>query len=124
MTKQRNIFIGLSVALLTVLACNAILPQNEPDAPISTQAPIFTLEPRPTANSRLPESEAAVPRVTAEEAKAALDRGEAIIVDVRGPEAYAEVHIAGAILVPLGNFEGDIANVSLDKNKWIITYCT
>ena len=123
MTRQRNIFIGLSVALLTVLACNAILPQNEPDAPISTQAPIFTLAPLPT-KSGLPESEAAVPRVTAEEAKAALDRGEAIIVDVRGPEAYAEAHIAGAVLVPLGNFEGDIANVSLDKNKWIITYCT
>ncbi len=123
MKRQRNIVIGLSLALLTVLACNAILPQNGSDAPIATQAPIFTLAPLPT-KSGLPESEAAVPRVTAEDAKAALDSGEAIIVDVRGPEAYADVHIAGAVLVPLGNFENDIANVSLDKNKWIITYCT
>lgn len=123
MKKQRNIVIGLSFALLTVLACNAILPQNGSDAPIATQAPIFTLAPLPT-KSGVPESEAAVPRVTVEEAKAALDSGEAIIVDVRGPDAYADVHIAGAVLVPLGNFENDIANVSLDKNKWIITYCT
>ena len=123
MTRQRNIFIGLSVALLAVLACNAILPQSESNAPISTQAPIFTLSPLPTKSGQ-PQTEDEVPRVSVEDAKLALDSGEAVIVDVRSSEAYAEVHIAGAVLIPLGEFEGNIANVPLDKYQWIITYCT
>ena len=123
MTRQRNIFIGLSVALLAVLACNAILPQSETNAPISTQAPIFTLSPLPTKSGQ-PQTEDEVPRVSVEDAKLALDSGEAVIVDVRSSEAYAEVHIAGAVLIPLGEFEGNIANVPLDKDQWIITYCT
>ncbi|MBK7316432.1 MAG: rhodanese-like domain-containing protein [Anaerolineales bacterium] len=123
MTRQRNIFIGLSVALLAVLACNAILPQSESNAPISTQAPIFTLSPLPTKSGQ-PQTEDEVPRVSVEDAKLALDSGEAVIVDVRSSEAYAEVHIAGAVLIPLGEFEGNIANVPLDKDQWIITYCT
>jgi len=123
MTRQRNIFIGLSVALLAVLACNAILPQSESNAPISTQVPIFTLSPLPTKSGQ-PQTEDEVPRVSVEEAKLALDSGEAVIVDVRSSEAYAEVHIAGAVLIPLGEFEGNIANVPLDKDQWIITYCT
>ena len=65
-----------------------------------------------------------MPRVSVEDAKLALDNGEAVIVDVRSSEAYAEVHIAGAVLIPLGEFEGNIANVPLDKDQWIITYCT
>ncbi len=124
MTRQRNIFIGLSVALLAVLACNAILPQSESNAPISTQAPIFTLSPLPTKSGQ-PQTEDEVPRVSVEDAKLALDSGEAVIVDVRSSEAaYAEVHIVGAVLIPLGEFEGNIANVPLDKDQWIITYCT
>ena len=123
MTRQRNIFIGLSVALLAVLACNAILPQSESNAPISTQAPIFTLSPLPTKSGQ-PQTEDEVPRVSVEDAKLALDSGEAVIVDVRSSEAYAEVHIAGAVLIPLGEFEGNIANVPLDKDQWIITYWT
>ena len=123
MTRQWNIFIGLSVALLAVLACNAILPQSESNAPISTQSPIFTLAPLPTKSGQ-PQTEDEVPRVSVEEAKLALDSGEAVIVDVRSSEAYAEVHIAGAVLIPLGEFEGNIANVPLDKDQWIITYCT
>ena len=123
MTRQRNIFIGLSVALLAVLACNAILPQSESNAPISTQAPIFTLSPLPTKSGQ-PQTENEVPRVSVEDAKLALDSGEAVIVDVRSSEAYAEVHIAGAVLIPLGEFEGNIANVPLDKDQWISTDCT
>ena len=123
MTRQRNIFIGLSVALLAVLACNAILPQSESNAPISTQSPISTLAPLPTKSGQ-PQTEDEVPRVSVEEAKLALDSGEAVIVEVRSSEAYAEVHIAGAVLIPLGEVEGNIANVPLDKDQWIITYCT
>jgi 3-mercaptopyruvate sulfurtransferase SseA len=72
----------------------------------------------------IPQTEADVPRVTVEEAKFAFDSGKAIIVDVRSAEAYAEGHAAGAISIPLANFENNIEDLSLDKKQWIIPYCT
>lgn len=72
----------------------------------------------------LPLTEADVPRITVEETKLALNNGEAILVDVRSAESYAETHIAGAISIPLTGIENNPVNVPLDKNRWIITYCT
>ena len=65
-----------------------------------------------------------MPRINVEDAKLALDNGQAILVDVRGVEFYAESHAEGAISIPLMNIEADPANLSLEKNQWIITYCT
>jgi len=73
---------------------------------------------------QIPQTEDAVPRVTVEEAKSALDSGKAILVDVRSAESYAAGHAAGAISIPLANFENNIEDLSLDKDQWIITYCT
>jgi len=70
------------------------------------------------------QTEDAVPRVTIEEAKSAFDNGKAIIVDVRSAESYAAGHAAGAISIPLAEFENNIEDLSLDKDQWIITYCT
>lgn len=73
---------------------------------------------------QIPQTEDAVPRVTVEEAKSALDSGKAVLVDVRSVEAYAESHAVGAISIPLSQFEVNIEKLSLDKDQWIITYCT
>lgn len=104
MTKNKFVWVVFSTLLLATIACSSILPQGQDDS--------------------IPQSEGAVPRVTVEEAKAALDSGEAIIVDVRSPGTFADGHIVGALSIPLGEFEGNIANVPLDKDQWIITYCT
>ena len=118
---MKKLLLVVPILLLATLACNAALPQTAP-----TQPAISTLELPQSQQGQddLPQTEADVPRVTVEDAKAALDSGEAIIVDVRSAEAYAEGHIAGAISIPLGEFENNIANVSLEKDQWIITYCT
>ena len=62
--------------------------------------------------------------MTVEEAKIALDSGSAILVDVRRSDFFEESHIAGAISVPLGDIEQDPTDLTLDKEQWIITYCT
>jgi 3-mercaptopyruvate sulfurtransferase SseA len=72
----------------------------------------------------VPQTEDEVPRVKVEEAKSAVESGKAIIVDVRSAESYAAGHIAGAVSIPLAEFETNINNPSLDKDQWIITYCT
>ena len=69
-------------------------------------------------------TEADVPRITVEDAKAAVDGSEAVIVDVRSAESFAAGHIAGAISIPLTEFETNISNIALEKDQWIITYCT
>jgi len=45
-------------------------------------------------------------------------------VDVRGSEAYAAGHVPGALNIQLEEFETNPANLKLDKEQWIITYCT
>ena len=120
--KKTNFLIVIVVFTLTILACNAILPQTEPTS-APTQPVISTLE-LPQGQVNLPQTEAEVPRVTAEDAKAAFDSGEAVIADVRSAEAYAEGHIAGALSIPLTDIEINPSGIALDKNEWIITYCT
>ncbi|HNQ94098.1 MAG TPA: rhodanese-like domain-containing protein [Anaerolineales bacterium] len=117
MPKTR-IFLAISILILTTLACNALFPTAEP-------TPIVILEPgNPSTPSNLPLTEADVPRASLEEAYTAYVAGAAIIVDVRSKEAFAERHVVGALSIPLDEFEINIGGVNLDKEQWIITYCT
>jgi len=104
--------------LLATSACNASSPQKE-----STTKAISTL-PQTQGRTDLPLTEAEVPRVTVEDAKVAFDNSEAVLVDVRSAEAYAAGHAVGAINIPLAEFENNIDNVPLNKDQWIIPYCT
>lgn len=130
MKRIKYLLLATLILLLTSLACNALLPQTESSsAPTAVQTQIIiptqVTEPvstQPEAN--LPQTDAEVPRVPADQAKAAFDSGDAVIVDVRGAEAYARSHITGALEVSLSAIQTDPANLPLDKNKWIITYCT
>ena len=63
-----------------------------------------------------------IERVSLERAKAALDSGTAVFVDVRGAAAYDISHIPSSLSIPLGELEERISE--LDPNQWIITYCT
>ena len=118
---MKKTLLVISILLFATLACNASLPQTEPTTAPTLQA-ISTQSQQ--GQTDLPLTEADVPRVTVEEAKRALNNGEAVIVDVRGAEFYAEGHAAGAISIPLDQFENNIENLPLDKDQWIITYCT
>ncbi len=95
-----------------------LAPTQEPES-----APLVILTPT-QAPKRLPATEAEVQRITVENAKAALDSGKAIIVDVRSQPAYDALHIDGALYIPLADFENNSANLPFDKDQWIITYCT
>ena len=68
-------------------------------------------------------AEADVPRINVQDAKAAVDRDEAVIVDSRPEDAYKTEHIAGAINIPLGT-GAEEKFASLPKGKKIIVYCS
>src|SRR5262249_25481575 len=83
----------------------------------------------PAANSatagppRTQNAEEKMPRINVEEAKKLIAEGKAVIIDVRGAEAYKMSHIKGAIDVPLNKLEaGDFKD--LPKDKLIVAYCT
>ena len=111
MTKIKTI-LTIFILLLFTLACNA------------SPALDTVSESEPPADFTPPLTEAEVPRVTVEEAKAAFDSGEAIIVDVRSQAAYEASHVDGALSIPLNEFETNIGGIDLPKDRQIITYCT
>ncbi len=116
MKKYFFVLSSAVVVLFAALACGQVIPPQTEPAPAGTQSS--------TEPSGPPQSEAGVPRVPVAEAKAAVDSGEAVIVDVRSPGAYEVSHVAGALFIPLGEFETDPDGIELNKEQWIITYCT
>ena len=61
-------------------------------------------------------------RGTLADAREALAKGTAVLVDVRGAESYAAEHAKGALSIPLNEIAARASE--LPKDKLIITYCT
>lgn len=109
-------------ALLTASACLMLAcdysngASNQPSTAASPAANASLPSPAPTV-------EDLIPRIKPEEAKQLVDAGKAVIIDVRGADAYKAAHIKGALDVPLTRLEaGDFTGVP--KNKRIIAYCS
>jgi 3-mercaptopyruvate sulfurtransferase SseA len=120
MQRMRYLLLVSLLFTLMLTACSAQPTQGQP-----TQAGRQIGEPESTQSTAgLPQTDAEVPRITVEEARAALESGEAVMVDVRTPGRFEASHIAGAISVPLGAIERDLTDLPLDQDQWIITYCT
>lgn len=130
MSKTKSI-LSLSLLLLAALACNFIpatqAPTLAPTRVASQTPPAITsiVEPTPTSQlNHVPLTEAEVARVPLDVAKAAIDTGAAIVVDVRSADSYQASHVPGARSIPLADIEANPTGLKLDKNQWIITYCT
>jgi rhodanese-related sulfurtransferase len=67
-------------------------------------------------------TKADVPRLQPAELRAAMQKGEAIAVDVRGTVPYELEHIADAVWIPLGVIKQ--RGGELPEDKLLITYCT
>ncbi len=101
------------------LGCSKLAPSNTQALPVTaTASSPAAPTPVPTQN---PEDK--MPRINAQEAKSQVDAGKAVIIDVRGTEAYKISHIKGALDYPLAKIEGKDFS-GLPKGKRIIAYCT
>ena len=63
-----------------------------------------------------------VQRIDPVEAKALMDKGDALLYDVRSLAAYDARHAAGAFPLPEGDLGEYVAN--LPRDKLLILYCT
>ena len=66
------------------------------------------------------------PRIDVDAARAAVQAGTAVLVDVRGAESYRQRRAAGAVLLTLDDIEKDptAAAGKLPAGKQPILYCT
>lgn len=111
------------------IACAALLlfsslnlACQQPSAAVSsTVVPAATVAPTTPVATPNPENDGK--RISVEEAKAAVAKGEAVVIDVRGPDAFKIAHIKGAIEHNIGRLEGNDYK-GLPKNKQIIAYCS
>jgi hypothetical protein len=119
MSNNSRTWILIGFSALIIIGAGLILsPLLSP-----TGTPVIPT-PIPTAliidQSNLPYP--AVPRITAGDARAALELNQAVFIDVRSSEQYARSHITGAKSIPLNELESRLNE--LNKDQQIITYCT
>ena len=83
-----------------------------------------------TVQSLLAEAEAAVPRISPEEAKSLVGRADVLFLDVREPpEVAASGKVPGALAIPRGlvEFRADPASAmhdkAFDRSKTVVAYC-
>lgn len=62
-------------------------------------------------------------RVSAGEAKALIDNGDCLLLDVREPDEYAGGHIPGAVNLPLERIKAGETLLPPDKDGLILVYC-
>lgn len=111
---------GMLLLFLVSLATACQPPSSATTTPATTASPV--------ANAAIPQTPApnpedAMPRVKVDQAKAEVDKGTAVIIDVRGTDAYKTAHIKGALDYPLPRLEqSDFKDIP--KGKHIIAYCT
>lgn len=91
-----------------------------PGAPAANPVPAPQPAATPAAAPAGPLAEA--PRISAADAKKALDAGQAVLVDVRGLDAWQNEHAKGAVSIPVNEVHARMGE--LPKDKQIITYCT
>jgi rhodanese-related sulfurtransferase len=76
-----------------------------------------------TSQDFVAEAKKNITEVSITDAKAMLDKKEAIFLDVREADEYNEGHIPGAINLPRGLLEFKINEKIPDKNTKIVVYC-
>jgi hypothetical protein len=76
--------------------------------------------PSPTVDDGLPSADD-VPRIGLDEARSRVAAGEAVFVDVRAEGSYDQLHIAGALWLPVQDVAGSLDELPADK--LLIFYC-
>jgi len=103
-------------ALTVLLGCNVAAVKNTDTTnqatPPANQTPVAQTSPAGDGAAR----------ITVADLRAALDKGTAVVVDVRTDDQYKAGHIKGAIHIPETNVAAR-AN-ELPRDKTIVTYCS
>ncbi|MBK8313821.1 MAG: rhodanese-like domain-containing protein [Acidobacteria bacterium] len=114
----------VAVGGLFLLGCDKMMSSHEQPGSSQTTAnssSAGSIVPPAVPETQNPEDK--MPRIGPEESQKLVKDGKAVIIDVRGTDAYNMAHIKGALDIPLNNIEAGDYN-GLPKGKRIIAYCT
>jgi len=114
------IIVGIAVVAIIVGAI-VTLEKRQPEvgaAPGTISVPIITAQPLPTTDIPFPK----VPRISLKESKVKLDKGQAVLIDVRSKESYDQAHAGGALSIPEEQIDARLSE--LPRDKLLILYCT
>jgi sulfur-carrier protein adenylyltransferase/sulfurtransferase len=78
----------------------------------------------PTYRQLLQQTRSEISEVDATEAKARIESGEPVVVDVREQDEWDEGHIPGAVHVPRGHLESRIERLAPDPSRPVLIYCS
>ena len=106
------------VVAVTLAACNSNDPKGNRAAGGNT--PVVPAAPADKSAHVAPAD--GVKRVTTVELRDALDKGTAIVIDVRPAQTYSAAHIKGSINIPLAEVPSRLGE--LPRDKTIVTYCS
>ena len=113
-TKLQSVALIMAGACLLLACSKPNATSNQVNAAASEKGAANAVQ-APPANDP--------PRIKAEEAKKLVEEGKAVLIDVRGTDAYKGTHIKGALDLSIPKLEaGDFKD--LPKDKRIIAYCT
>lgn len=68
-------------------------------------------------------AQAATPSVTLEQARAALEKSSAVVIDIREPDEHATGVAKGALLIPMAQLEKQLGDITKSKTQPILLFC-
>lgn len=118
--KSMPLLILALVTTLTFTACSSKVSESP-----KTDVPTTVAEQAATTEETPAETQTGVyQKITAEEAKAKMDSGDAfILVDVRTEDEFNAEHLEGALLIPNETITTEQPTLLPDKNATILIYC-
>ena len=110
------------LASLTLMACNSSETKgNRASSTSGSSSNRSVATSSSTSSGHIAPSDG-VKRITTVELRDALSKGTAIVVDVRGDDAYRQNHIKGSISIPETQIAARVNQ--LPRDKMIVTYCS
>ncbi|HEY0005239.1 MAG TPA: rhodanese-like domain-containing protein [Pyrinomonadaceae bacterium] len=116
---------GIVLAVFLLAACNSTEQQHRAATNSGAKPPAASTNPgapTPAAQTAPNTPSDGVRRMTTAELKDALDKGEAVVVDVRGESSYEAGHIKGARWIQTSDIL--VKSGELPRDKVIVTYCS
>lgn len=96
-----------------------------PDAGLARRALLFVLPLAAICGpiARAADGPAVDDQVPLEAARAALDRGDAIVIDIREPQEHARGVAAGARLLPMSQLRSRLSEIPTDPSRPVLLIC-